>query len=80
MPGPEARNTLPEPTADNAKESAGDDDDGADEDETEDDEGILAQTGPEQVAWAGSLAATSIVLGTAALTLARRQTQRRSGT
>ena len=50
------------------------------EDETEDDEGILAQTGPEQVAWAGSLAATSIVLGTAALTLARRQTQRRSGT
>lgn len=79
MPGPGSLNIVPEPTAD---ASDGTDDragDGADEDEPEDDEGLLAQTGPEQVAWSGSLAASAIVLGITALALSRRQPQRSSG-
>lgn len=80
MPGPRSLNITPEPTADASEDSADSGtDDRAGEDEPEDDEGLLAQTGPEQVAWSGSLAASAIVLGITALALSRRQPQRSSG-
>lgn len=51
------------------------DDEKAEDTEADDPEDLLAQTGPEQAAWAGSLAIASILLGAAALRMSRRCTQ-----